>query len=258
MNEYEAKQEERRQRYLDRAQKAEAASNSHSGRAREMLEHIPPGQPILVGHHSERRHRRDLARSDAQMRKAVDAHKKAEYYRQKAAGVGRAGISADDPEAIEKLSDKLARLEEWQETMKRVNREYKEGGMDAVQGLTDKQRKRAEDTLRIQPYYGKPFPPYELQNNGANIRRIKERIANMEEVDQTVDEAPVEYEGFTLVESARENRIMFEFPGKPAPEVRTILKAHSFKWSPSRGAWVRQITPNARYAAQQVVKQLNA
>src|SRR5690606_225754 len=34
---------------------------------------IPPGQPILVGHHSERRHRRDLNRINGLTRKGFDA-----------------------------------------------------------------------------------------------------------------------------------------------------------------------------------------
>lgn len=41
---------------------------------------IPMGQPILVGHHSETRHRRALARSDANMRRALDENKRAEKW----------------------------------------------------------------------------------------------------------------------------------------------------------------------------------
>ena len=50
-----------------------------------ILESIPFGQPILVGHHSERRHRRDIERMDNGMRKAVSAFKTAEYWQRRAA-----------------------------------------------------------------------------------------------------------------------------------------------------------------------------
>lgn len=43
------------------------------------LDMIPLGQPILVGHHSEGRHRRDLARMDTNMGKGVEATKTAEH-----------------------------------------------------------------------------------------------------------------------------------------------------------------------------------
>ena len=33
---------------------------------------------------------------------------------------------------------------------------------------------------------------------------------------------------------------------KPEARVRAVLKAHGYRWSPSRSAWVRKITDNAR------------
>ena len=40
-------------------------------------------------------------------------------------GTGRGGISADDPEAVQKLKSKLAGLEQEQERMKAVNAYYR-------------------------------------------------------------------------------------------------------------------------------------
>lgn len=42
---------------------------------------IPFGQPILVGHHSEGRHRRTLEKADNAMRKSIEEGDKAEAYR---------------------------------------------------------------------------------------------------------------------------------------------------------------------------------
>lgn len=62
MNDYERKQEARRQRYEELAAKNEKESSRRFGTAHEIGSHIPLGQPILVGHHSERRHRADIRR----------------------------------------------------------------------------------------------------------------------------------------------------------------------------------------------------
>ncbi|WP_080637031.1 MULTISPECIES: DUF3560 domain-containing protein [Lachnospiraceae] len=70
---------------------------------------------MLVGHHSEARARRDQKKIWDSMEKSVEAGKKAEYYEAKAeAAEHNQAISSDDPEAIQKLMDKLERLIEEQ------------------------------------------------------------------------------------------------------------------------------------------------
>jgi len=50
---------------------------------------IPPSQPILVGRHSEARHRRDLARIDRAMRRSIDADEASKSYGRRAAAAAR-------------------------------------------------------------------------------------------------------------------------------------------------------------------------
>lgn len=72
--------ERRAERLEGRAERLAAESQAHYDRAKQLVENIPSGQPILVGHHSERGHRRVLDRSWAQMGKSVhtaDASKEA-------------------------------------------------------------------------------------------------------------------------------------------------------------------------------------
>ena len=83
-DDYEEKLEARRQRLLNRAARAEATSRAASREAGRIADAIPMGQPILVGHHSEKRHRRDLARMDRNMRTAVDSAGRAEELRRRA------------------------------------------------------------------------------------------------------------------------------------------------------------------------------
>jgi hypothetical protein len=59
------------------AENAEQRSNQLSTNAVDMLRCLPMGQPILVGHHSEKGHRRLLERSDNKMRRAVEESEKA-------------------------------------------------------------------------------------------------------------------------------------------------------------------------------------
>ncbi|KKN73239.1 hypothetical protein LCGC14_0402240 [marine sediment metagenome] len=125
MNSYEAKQEARKARYEELAEKnqAEAAREFHKGDLREEVSGIPFGQPIRVGHHSEGRHRNAIKRANNAMRRGIEAQSKAGHYAAKAANVGKGGISSDDPEAVVKLREKLAKLEARQERMKAGGRE---------------------------------------------------------------------------------------------------------------------------------------
>lgn len=76
--------EGRAERMEAAAGKAEERSNQAYKRADYIGSFIPMGQPILVGHHSEKRHRRDIDKIDNAMRTSVEESKKAEYYEEKA------------------------------------------------------------------------------------------------------------------------------------------------------------------------------
>ena len=62
---------------------AERADAAYRG-ARALAETIPLGQPILVGHHSERRHRRDLDRIDRGYATFADQSRRADDYARRA------------------------------------------------------------------------------------------------------------------------------------------------------------------------------
>ena len=68
----------------EHAGRAAAASNAAAAAAHGILDVIPMGQPILVGHHSEARHRRDLARADAAMHRARNEEERGEYHEDRA------------------------------------------------------------------------------------------------------------------------------------------------------------------------------
>ena len=75
------------ERYSGYADNAETRAERASETAQAIGQMIPMGQPILVGHHSESRHRRDIKRIDSNMRKSIDESKKAEYFEHKSASL---------------------------------------------------------------------------------------------------------------------------------------------------------------------------
>lgn len=260
MNAYEEKQEAKRQYYLDKAAQAREESKNRWDRAREMGKAIPFGQPILVGHHSEKGDRAYRNRMNGHYEKAMELNGKAEYYERKAEGVGRGGISSDDPDAVEKLQAKLDDLKNLQERMKEANKAIRM--KDTTKGNEKLKEMGYSDSdiaaLREGDFAGRiGYPAYALQNNSANIRRIEQRIKALEKQKERTAEGRIEEKTDLYEYREEDNRCQFIFDGKPSDEIRTVLKGNSFKWSPNRGAWVRQNTVNGRYAAERVKKQLS-
>ena len=262
MNRYEERQEERRERLQARAEKARSGAQAAYQHSNELLDPIPMGQPILVGHHSEKGHRKTLERSNNAMGKSVALTKKAEELERRADSVGKGGVSSDDPDAITKLQEKLAHKEGLQDLMKRVNKAYRAGGWDKVaQDVPDCSegvRKAAEQGMAHdwqEESKRRPFPQWQLSNNNAEINRLKKRIKTLQ-AQEDMEEIEEQYEGFKL--AIEENRVRFFFDGKPEEEIRTLLKRAGFKWAPSVQAWQRQATSNGVASARYMVEQLRA
>ncbi len=255
LNRYEERQQNRLDRYEALADKATVKSTVLATRSNQMAECIPFGQPILVGHHSEKRDRNFRSKIHSIMGKSVQEMKKAEYYQNKADSVGKGGISSDDPNAIEKLKSKLEKLQQAQELMKKANKLIKKFPEHnaRLEGLIELgfSEEKAIDVLN--PKYGSiGFASYSLQNNNAEINRLKKRIAELQTLENRTSNE-VENDLYKYTECKIENRCMFIFDGKPTEEIRQILKSNGFKWSPSRGAWVRQLNANGIYASKRVI-----
>lgn len=107
-----ARRAERRREW---AEKAEERSAQYFQRSEDAVAGIVPGQPILVGHHSEKRHRAALERSWNAMDKSVAESKKAEAHNEKAEyWEGKAeDITLDMPESLEYFKEQLAKAEEY-------------------------------------------------------------------------------------------------------------------------------------------------
>ena len=123
MNVYERKQADRRERMLEQADRIreKAAADFRKADLREEVSGIPLGQPILVGHHSERKHRNALERADNAMRRGIEASRYADDLERRATTESHA-ISSDDPDADDKLAARIATLEAQQTFMREANK----------------------------------------------------------------------------------------------------------------------------------------
>lgn len=251
-NSYEQKLERRRERLERAAERAEDRSAAAFEQSNKAIEHIPFGQPILVGHHSEGAHRSALKKCHRAMDRFVAEGRKAEHLDRLASRVGKGGISSDDPDAPEKLQERLAALERRRAEMKRVNAQFRNGGWEAVEGLSDETRERLKAIMAQAPWVKVPFEAYSLSNLGANIRRVKERIEELEAKAEEPPRAALEGRGCRIEEDQAENRIRFIFDTKPDSAVRETLKREGFRWSPTVGAWQRQLNSAGRAAAERV------
>lgn len=266
---YAERQEEKRERYEARADKARAKAGSLDKQASAAVAGIPMGQPILIGHHSEKRHRSALKRAQDKTFQAIDEHKKSEHYAGKAAGVGTGGISSDDPEAVVKLREKVAKAEKLREAMKKLNRLYRKhrGDWEAIKAtgefsddlVANAKRSMEANDWRITAavsYEKKPIPGWKLTNLGAGIRRMKKRIEILLANAQISEAEPVEGDGYRIEEDKADNRIRFYFDEKPSREVCRRMKQSGFRWSPTAGAWQRMLNPRARTMAELMAKEL--
>ncbi|MHB8315220.1 MAG: DUF3560 domain-containing protein [Acidithiobacillus ferrivorans] len=262
-NAYEQKIEARKERYRALSDKTRARAKAHVEQARRMADAIPFGQPILVGHHSEGRDRRYRARIHQNFGKGFDLLKKAEYYERRAKGVNDYAISADDPDAVKKLRERVENLKSSQERMKAANaaiRKHQKDGPEAQQAALEHlgfKPEQAQQILTPDVMGTVGFASYSLSNNNANIRRLEERIQVLEKA-QALEDRETPYAWGTVRENKEINRIQFRFDGKPDEAVRNLMKSSGFRWAPSESAWQRQWTGNAVYAARDVIKKLDA
>lgn len=256
--EYEAKREARYNRLLAAAEKAEREGTARREQADKMSECIPFGQPILVGHYSEGRDRRFRERIHNNMRKGYELAQKAEAYRSRAeATQGNDAIYSDNPDAVDLLTDKIAKAEAQQALYKAINKAHaaylKNPASLEKSDLPDE----VKETIRnYKPQYSwepHPIAPYQLTNLSANIRRMKEQAARIEkkqatpDKDETIGDVRIEWR-------AGENRIRVYYPGRVPLDTYKALKQHGYRplRSEGEGAFSAYYNNNAAWYVKEL------
>lgn len=175
----------RADRLRDWADGRDVKADAAFGRAEQIAGMIPFGQPILVGHHSEGRARRDQDRIHSGMSRGVEHGRKADEMRRKAANIDAAAdraIYSDDPDALERLGEKLAGLEAKRDRIKRYNATARKGAPDESI-LSGHERSELAGLKKIGSVFvgtGGSFPKYVLANLSGTIKTTRDRLASLE------------------------------------------------------------------------------
>ena len=201
--------------------KAQERSSRYSNSNANRILQIAPGQPILVGHHSEKKHIKLIKRAQDDIRKSIEEDNKSKFYKERAITAENSKvIYSDDPQAINKLKEKLERLENERASIK-----------------------------------AREHSTWELTNIGATIRETKKRIERLEKLDN-IDFKKINLENGKVIHNKEINRIQFLFDNIPDEETRKILKSHGFRWSRYEKAWQREFNFNCIRATRSIVKEI--
>ncbi|WP_326992793.1 hypothetical protein [Chitinophaga sp. 212800010-3] len=91
------------------------------------------------------------------------------------------------------------------------------------------------------------FADYTLKNNNANIRRVKQRIAQLEKLEKlkTFEKT---INNVRVVVNAEANRVQLFFPKKPGEDIIERLRSRGFRFSRSEGNAWHNLSVTARSA----------
>lgn len=228
---------EKRQEWAEsRERKADSAR-----RASDAVPLPPGGEPIKVGHHSEKRHRAAIEKCHNLMYQSFDHQKMAEHHTEKADGLAAqldGSIFSDDADAIEQLEARIAEREAERDRIKAYNASCRKGKPD-LSLLDDKQRR---DILSIAKHcsyqLGKTgqFPSYTLSYLSKNIKSDQKRIAEIRTRNRRQAEADAAGGVKITHNAAGSCQVTFsEYPGRP---ITQALKAAHYHWS--GGSWFGQ------------------
>lgn len=178
------------------------------------------------------------------------------------------GIRSDNPEAIDLLERKIAKLEENQEYYKKANRDVKAAMKfaDPVAVMVGKgyseEQAREYTTYKYSWMRTRTFESFVTSNNLANIKRLKGRLAALKRA-KAAETQNQQYElengeTFELVRNSDAMRIQLLFDGKPSGLTRAALKSKGFRWAPSQSAWQRHLNNNGEYALKHLIAELEA
>lgn len=217
---YEERREARKLRYEKLSKKAEERSIQYSNSRANRILAMTHGQPIIIGHHSERMAIRLHEKAWQDIGKAIKEDKKSQYYKDRADTVENSKvIYNDDPNAIQKLKEKLEYLEKQKELIKQ----------------------------------DEEHTSWQLQNIGARIRETKRRIARLEKLEE-IEFKDIEFAGGKAIHNKDINRIQLIFDGIPDENIRTALKSKGFHWSRREGAWQREFNENTIKATNILIR----
>jgi hypothetical protein len=228
----------RRERIEAKLEKREEWAEGRAGKAAALRARNEPFRGDYAfntqpGHIPER------ARVIRRTEKAWEHDGMAAHHRGKAAGLKRMldeTVFSDDPDAVEALEARIAEREAERNRVKRFNATARKGKPD-YSILTEEERADLLRTAQVAAWQlgkGGGFPPYKLAYLGAQIKKDRERIAQVKA--QQARTARAEAAGGVLVEGLPgSDWCSVTFDEKPSRELINKLKTAGFWWR--GGSW---------------------
>lgn len=165
-------------------------------------------------------------------------------------------ILSSDPQAKQKLEEKIKRLEAERTRNNAINKLVRKNDVEGMKemGLSEQEIEKLMKPNWSGRVVG--IPSYVNQNISGNIRTAKQRIAQIEQRDVILKDEPSEMDlGELQVEfNVEDDRLRIFFDDIPDADVRKALKGNGFRWSPKNMAWQRQITANAKRSLKWFLK----
>lgn len=167
--------------------------------------------------------------------------------------------------AIDDAGGELAILKRKLESAKRDQERMK--GVNVAIRKAKKDPAKIAELLNIQLYMAQELivpdhcgrigvPSYKLTNNLANIKRMEQRVKELESKEQkaeTGQNEEIQIPGGIIRVDYSLDRITIKHDQKPSPEIIKELKGHGFRWSPHYGCWMRKITGNAMWTVKHLL-----
>ena len=240
---------EKREEWAD---KAAARSTAAFNAAHKIADGIPFGQPILVGHHSEKHARADQNRIHNAMGRGCERQQMAAHHTSVAGNLADAldrSIYSDDTDAVETLTTRIAEREAEREKMKTVNKLYRKGdaaGLAALGFNLESLRDRLKDA---HSWEKQPYAAYELSNLGGRITADRKRLEQIKIRQQRSASADAAPNGVAF-EKCDGGYCRVTFAEKPEREILDALKAAGFFWG--SGSWAGKLEKLPRQVAELV------
>ena len=150
------------------------------------------------------------------------------------------------------MKQNLNNLESRQEEMKNANKIIRKK-------IPENERVEQLENMGIKAGMGKllietgGYETYQLTNNNAKIKNMKDRIKHMEQ-KASIPTGTLAFSGGRIIDNNEADRVQISFDVKPDAEMISKLKSEGWRWSPSNSVWQRKRTYNAQQSAKRIVK----
>jgi hypothetical protein len=188
-------------------------------------------------------------------------------------------VDSTDPYAIEKISGKIKFMENAHDVTLMYRKQCKKAGISTMNwndSPEDVEKRKEVNREVIKLAQGKgysieqikqglnhPFPQNQTQEIARNKQRLEELQKRKEAIEKLAAKeienggnsgsvGRVDFDGGYVYENLEMDRIQIIYDGKPDRETITKLKSNGFRWSPTQGAWQRQLNRNGRMAVNRV------